>query len=321
MVRIFGRGTWIIPVFLAWSLAVPQAGGAQGFDWQAHKGTTLRVMANKGTIGMAVEQLLPDFEKPTGIKVQFELFTEDQFREKLLLELAAGIGAVDAYMTNTAQEGLKFWRSGWYELLDGYLNNPRLTDPAFDQADISKRALQGNIYDGKLVAMPISQAVTMLYYRKDLFAKHNIKTPQTFQDVEEAAKKLNNTEDGGQKVVGITLRGKGAAATSQRAPFMLSMGGNWLTKDGKPAINSPEVIKAFDLYGRLVRLYGPPASVNYHWYEANTQFATGKAAMLNAFYAWRQGKLQYGELYLDILEGKAHPAARRPMQEPSVPTA
>jgi len=34
------------------------------------------------------------------------------------------------------------------------------------------------------------------------------------------------------------------------------------------------------------------------------------SAMLNAFYAWRQGKLQYGEVYLDILEGKAHPILR-----------
>jgi len=35
------------------------------------------------------------------------------------------------------------------------------------------------------------------------------------------------------------------------------------------------------------------------------------SAMLNAFYAWRHGKLQYGEVYLDILAGKANPLARR----------
>lgn len=36
------------------------------------------------------------------------------------------------------------------------------------------------------------------------------------------------------------------------------------------------------------------------------------SAMLNAFYAWRSGRLQYGEVYLDILEGRAQPAARAP---------
>jgi len=39
------------------------------------------------------------------------------------------------------------------------------------------------------------------------------------------------------------------------------------------------------------------------------------SAMLNAFYAWRQGKLQYGEVYLDILAGKANPVARLSAQD------
>ncbi len=44
------------------------------------------------------------------------------------------------------------------------------------------------------------------------------------------------------------------------------------------------------------------------------------SAMLNAFYAWRLGKLQYGEVYLDILEGKASPIERHPTREPTDPT-
>jgi len=36
------------------------------------------------------------------------------------------------------------------------------------------------------------------------------------------------------------------------------------------------------------------------------------SAMLNAFYAWRSGRLLYGEVYLDIVEGRAQPVARNP---------
>ncbi len=43
------------------------------------------------------------------------------------------------------------------------------------------------------------------------------------------------------------------------------------------------------------------------------------SAMLNAFYAWRLGKLQYGEVYLDILEGKASPVSRDSAPEPPDP--
>ncbi len=252
---------------------------AQKFDWQMHKGTSIRVMANKNASGEAIQSLVPDFEKLTGIKVQYETFTEDQYRQKVLLELAAGTGGVDAIQTATAQEGLKFWRSGWYEPLDEYLKNSRLTDPNYDLADISKPALAGNTYDGKLVALPTTQQTTMLYYRKDLFDKYKIKVPQTMAELEEAAKKLHNMDEGGQKIVGIVLRGKKAAATSQWAPYLLSMGGSWLTKDRKSAMNSPEAIQAFDFYGRLLRNYGPPGAVNYHWYECVSLFVQGKAAM------------------------------------------
>jgi molybdopterin/thiamine biosynthesis adenylyltransferase len=45
------------------------------------------------------------------------------------------------------------------------------------------------------------------------------------------------------------------------------------------------------------------------------------SAMLSAFYAWRMGKLQYGEVYLDILEAKASPVIRQPTPERPEPTA
>ena len=160
---------WIGNVFtlgLIVFLAVPGLTWAQKFDWQMHKGTSIRIMANKNASGEAIQALVPDFEKLTGIKAQYETFTEDQYRQKVLLELAAGTGGVDVIQTATAQEGLKFWRSGWYEPLDEYLKNPRLTDPNYDLADISKPALAGNTYDGKLVALPTTQQTTMLYYRK-----------------------------------------------------------------------------------------------------------------------------------------------------------
>jgi multiple sugar transport system substrate-binding protein len=80
-------------------------------------------------------------------------------------------------------------------------------------------------------------------------------------------------------VVGIVLRGKKAAATSQWAPYLFGFGGSWLTKDGKPAMNTPEAVQAFDYYGRLLRNYGPPGAVNYHWYECVSLFVQGKAAM------------------------------------------
>ena len=171
MIRIHGRGVWWAVLSLNLLLTPSWSELAQAFDWQSYKGTTIRVIQNKGSVGLGMESLLPEFEKLTGIKVQYETYTEDQYRQKVLLELGAGSGGLDAFATYAAQEGLKFWRSGWYEPLDAYLKNPRLTDPAFDLADISKGAVQGNIYDGRLTSLPVQQNTTMLFYRKDLFER------------------------------------------------------------------------------------------------------------------------------------------------------
>jgi len=292
---------------------------AQAMDWQIHKGTTIRAMFSKGALGAAIESFLPDFERQTGIKVQFETFPEDQFRQKVLLELGAGTGALDVYWTFAANEGLKFWRSGWYAPMDDFLKNATLTDPGYDLADFSRKALQGNSYDGKLIGLPLHQNTSMLYYRKDVFERLKVKVPQTLQELEETAKKLHNLEDGGQKLVGISLRGKRAAATSQWAPFFLSLGGSWLDASGKPAINSPEGVQAFDLYGRLLRNYGPPGAVNYHWYETVSIFSQGKAAMFteanirmpvleDATKSQVAGKVGYAMF-------PAGPAGRRPTME------
>lgn len=254
-------------------------GTAQAMDWRAHQGTTIRAMFSKGALGSALESFLPDFEQQTGIKIVFETFPEDQFRQKVLLELAAGTGALDVYWTFAANEGLKFWRSGWYEPMEAYLNNPNLTDPTYDLADFSRKAVQGNMYDGKLIGLPLHQNTSMLYYRKDVFAQHKLKVPQTLQELEAAATTLHKADAGGQPLAGIVMRGKGAAATSQWAPFFLSLNGSWLDEQGKPGVNSPQAMQAFDLYGRLLRNAGPPGVVNYHWYETVSLFTQGKAAM------------------------------------------
>jgi len=40
------------------------------------------------------------------------------------------------------------------------------------------------------------------------------------------------------------------------------------------------------------------------------------SAMLNAFYAWQQGALAYGEVYVDIVEARSNPVPRGPSRGP-----
>ena len=119
-------------------------------------------------------------------------------------------------------------------------------------------------------------------YRKDVFQKYNVKVPTTLDELEAAAKALNGKAmtDDGQPGYGIVARGKRAAATSVVRGLPAR---RWAAPGSAPTVspmfNNEDGIKALELYGRLLRLYGPPGSENNHWYEASSIFSQGKAAM------------------------------------------
>jgi multiple sugar transport system substrate-binding protein len=134
--------------------------------------------------------------------------------------------------------------------------------------------------DGKLIGIVINAETSLLSYRKDLFTRLKVKVPQTMKELEEAAKFFHGKEVDGKKMVGITLRGKGAAATSQWVDFLYSFGGSWTNAQGKSNFASPQDIAAFKFYGDLLRNYGPQGGSMLHWAESTSMFMEGKAAMI-----------------------------------------
>lgn len=250
-------------------------GLAQSFNWEQARGSQIRVLLNQHPWTTAITPFLPEFERLTGIKVVVETFPEAQFRNKVLVELASGTGALDAFMLTPNQEGNLYLKSGWLEPLSSYISNPALTAPGFDQADFFPASIRAASIGGSLVGLPIQQETTMLFYRKDLFQKYNIAVPKTFAELEAAAKALHN-KDG---VAGIGLRGRGAAATSQLAPYLFGFGGDWLSANRRSRFFDAEWVNALTFYSGLLRNYGPAGSTTMSWPEITSLFAQGKLAM------------------------------------------
>ena len=57
------------------------------------------------------------------------------------------------------------------------------------------------------------------------------------------------------------------------------MGGDYLTKDGKSAINSPAWVKSLEWYAGMLRRYAPPGVVNFNWYECSSAFMQGQVGI------------------------------------------
>ncbi|HSD51622.1 MAG TPA: sugar ABC transporter substrate-binding protein [Candidatus Methylomirabilis sp.] len=279
----------VLAVAMIMGVALASSAQAAEFNWQQFKGTQLRVLLNKHPWQAGIEPHLKEFEDLTGIKLITEVYPEDQFRAKTLVELTSGASSIDVFMSMPAQEGLKYMRAGWLQPVDGFLKDASLTAPEYNWNDFLEKTRDAMMVEGKLVGPPIQVENAALMYRKDIFQKYNVKVPTSLAELEAAAKALNGKPmtDDGQPGYGFVARGKRAAATSQFAGMLHAMGATWLTPSREPAINSPEAIMAIDMWGRLLRLYGPPGSENNHWYEASSIFSQGKAALyLDANSLW-----------------------------------
>jgi multiple sugar transport system substrate-binding protein len=275
------KGRYLIAIGLIFGLLLASTVQAAQFNWRQFKGTQLRVLFNKHAWQAGIEPHLKEFEDLTGIKLITEVYPEDQFRAKVLVELTSGASTIDVFMTMPAQEGLKYMRAGWLQPAGEFLKDASVTGSDYNWNDFLSKTREAMTIEGKLVGPPIQVENVSLIYRKDVFQKLKVKVPTTLDELETAAKALNGKPmtDDGQPGFGFVARGKRAAATSMFAGMLHAMGATWIGPSREPAFNTEEGIKAFEMWGRMLRLYGPPGSENNHWYEASSIFSQGKAAM------------------------------------------
>jgi len=249
-------------------------------NWRQFEGTEIRLLMNKHPFTTFIEPKITEFEEKTGIKVVMEVFPEDQFRDKRLIELNAG-GKVDGFMIMPGQAKLHYWTAGWLAPLEGFMTDPNLTNvKEWDLGDFFAGPMTGARIEGHQIGVVINAEASLLAYRKDLFEKFNVKVPETMEELEAAAKFFHKKVVDEKEMIGITLRGKAAAATSQFVDFLYTFGGSWTDSEGNANIASPESINAFDFYGKLLREYGPKGPTMYHWAESTSTFMDGTAAMI-----------------------------------------
>lgn len=244
-------------------------------EGQKFAGQTIRFVASNHTYTDAIKGLIPEFEKKTGIKVKMESYFEDQLTQKLTVELTSGSSTIDVFMTRPLQEGRLFSKNNWYESLNPYVGDANKTPADWKWNDFQKTAVDATTLKGNLYAVPIVTEWQTLFYRKDLFEKAGLQPPKTLEELEAAAKKLNDPENG---VYGIVSRGQRGAAVTQFSSYLYAYGGDFL-KDGKCTLDTPEAVKAMQYYGKILHDYGPAGATNMSWPQAQALMASGKVAM------------------------------------------
>jgi multiple sugar transport system substrate-binding protein len=243
------------------------------FDWMQQKGKQLIVAAPLASYYSVLQNLIPDFEKLTGIDVEYQVVPEQQLRQKYPIEMNAKSPGTDVYSTSMHVEKLLFSAAGWYEPLNKYLENPNLTPPDYNWKDFGPAGTHwGVLPDGTVITIPMGVGLCAYMYRQDLYTQKGLKPTTTVDELIAAVKALHNPP----AVYGYVGRGLKNANIPVWGDLTIALGGNYLD-DSKTHLlaTSPEAIEAARIYADLMRNYGPPGSIGFNWMECQGAFTQG----------------------------------------------
>ncbi|GHV79894.1 ABC transporter substrate-binding protein [Spirochaetia bacterium] len=277
-----------------------QSGGAQGggipaatgkFSWTMSSGETINVLFNQHPYADEIIKKIPDFEKLTGIKVQYSVIPESNYFDKVTTQLNSRSGDMDIFMTGPYQIW-EYASAGYMQDLDEFLKNPAYISDDFDVQDLFPSILNALRWDAKaghlmgtgpLWGFPMGYESNELVYNKRIFAEHNIKVPTNTDELLAAAKALKGHS--GPNTYGVALRGERGWATPITAYFSLYY--SWGAKDfevknGKlsAVVNSPEAVAMTDWYVNLIKSGGSSTWGSATWYSSGAELGAGTAAML-----------------------------------------
>jgi sorbitol/mannitol transport system substrate-binding protein len=228
---------------------------------------------------VVMQKLAKDFEKETGITVNFSVLPENDLRKQVTTDVSIGGGKFD--IVTIGNYDASIWaKNKWIEPLTSYFDKMPADEKAkYDLDDIFPAIRDGLSYNNELYALPFYGESSMLYYNKDMLAKAGVTMPDnpTWDQVAEIAKKVKAANN----VPGIVLRGMPGWG-EMMAPLdtiINAFGGSWYDMNWNAKLNSPETVKAVKFYADLLKDAGEPGATTTGFTEALTLMSTGKAAM------------------------------------------
>ncbi len=258
-------------------------------DWRQLEGKSIEVGLVRHPMTDSILPLVPEFEKLTGISVGFEVLSEVQFREKLLVDLASHAGIYDVYNTGP-RYSWKYYSAGWLQPLNSYLNDPKLTDlAAYDLDDFFPLMLASARWTGEFgkgmgegyqLHVPCQEEAYCLFYRKDILAEAGMTVPVTWDELYNDAVKLTDQTFAGQKIKGFVARG-----IRNEGPVLVwigqklySDGGRWFDENMNFVGNNPVGVETFEWAAKILQDAGPRGVSNFDWYDCMNGFASGRYA-------------------------------------------
>lgn len=235
----------------------------------------------------------PEFERLTGISVNFTDDPLGGLREKIVTESVSNPGSWDTTILFDT----------WLPELSTFLEPlPEDLIDDLDIADFPPSTASLGMRDGTQFGVPVRSHVMMFYYREDVFNDLGISVPTTFDELVAAAEAV----EAGTDMSGFVLNwGKQSSVSPMPWQQLLTgAGGNVFDDPANPtsaAFNSAEGIAATELYQELIE-YAPDGAAAFNEADMRNAFAAGDAAMAIGW-SWSMEVFQNAELSAEEVVG------------------
>jgi multiple sugar transport system substrate-binding protein len=258
-------------LLLAVLLAAAGCGGGndQGGGDGGDKNITFWLNEDVAQRVQLIQQIVGRFQDKSGIQVKVVAIGEDQLASQIQSASAAGtlpdvMGPLSlGFVQNLATD----------DLADADAANEVIDSLGRDT--FSERALSLVESDGKPMGIPSDTWTQLLVYRKDLFQKAGLQTPDTFDKILAAATKL---KQGGMNGIVAATKG-GDSFTEQTFEYFALANNCQLTDDqGNIQLTSPQCVATFKFYDDMIKNGSAKGGQDVD--STRAAYFAGKAAMV-----------------------------------------
>lgn len=289
--RFFRNTVSALALTIAASALAPAPALAEAWDIAKaaapYKGTQLHVIFLDRPGYRAIIKLLPDFEKATGIKVNYEIVPYDNTREKEVLNFS-GQGDLSIALVDLVWIG-EYAENGWIEPISKFSGDASITDPNLNLKGFFPLLLNAfGTWGGTTYGLPFDNYSGLLFYNKCMLKAAGFdKPPATWDELANTyAPKLT---DASKKQFGYalqSLRGETQSADSFMR-MLWPQGGSLLDKTFHSNLMSKDSQAGLNFRQNLMK-YMPPGVVSWDHAEAVNGLAQNQVAMItewSAFYS------------------------------------
>jgi ABC-type glycerol-3-phosphate transport system substrate-binding protein len=264
---------------------------------------TLRALMEDVPETHIIENLLPQFEKETGIKVEFEKVNYGDMHDKLVTQLVSPESYYNLLEVDFLWAG-EFPAAGWLVDLKPFVEKDKMDLGEFipSMLDLLGRK------DDALPIIPMYNYSMGLIYRTDLLEdpklkeaykaeyKTDLKLPTTLEDYVQIAKFMKAKAD----VAGAAMQGqRGDPNSMEFSNYLFSAGGSYLDASGKVVLDSPEARKALTLYVDAIQHAAQQGALSATLDDTMRLMCSGKAFSMVTYW-WMLPQVDNAEKCPDV---------------------